>query len=273
MYIFIEKMIITKKKLSVYLTLTIVVIIILIIGLIYFYNSYHNANYKLNQQQILFNNKINSYENTTNTYSDCNKIDSRLNYFDELIQKQHNEIINKYDNQTSDKICMTQKQLDNLTKQKANYVNRNDTIMRDYRVVKDDLFPPFNRSDNNTHTDLANNIINRSMYVNTNNVNDTFRLVGYVTSTDSNRDAGNNSWKLFARQKDRHFSEFYMSPTNNNNDVKIFLTDDIIVGDRVRDIYAIPSSITFKSPMLNDTPYQVVEIPKQDVSYNALNYM
>ena len=26
--------------------------------------------------------------------------------------------------------------------------------MRDYRVVKDDLFPPFNRSDNNTHTDL-----------------------------------------------------------------------------------------------------------------------
>ena len=97
-------------------------------------------------------------------------------------------------------------------------------------------------SDNNTHTDLANNIVNRSMYINTNNVNDTFRLVGYVTSTDSKRDAGNNSWKLFGRQKDRHFSEFYMSPTNNNNDVKIFLTDNIIVGDRVRDIYAIPKN-------------------------------
>ena len=111
------------------------------------------------------------------------------------------------------------------------------------------------------------------MYVNTNNVNDTFRLVGYVTSTDSKRDAGNNSWKLFGRQKDRHFSEFYMSPTNNNNDVKIFLTDNIIVGERVRDIYAIPNTITFRSPMLNESPYQVVEIPKQDISYNALNYM
>ena len=32
-------------------------------------------------------------------------------------------------------------------------------------------------------------------------------------------------------------------------------------------------TITFRSPMLNESPYQVVEIPKQDISYNALNYM
>lgn len=253
-------MILTKKKLSMYLTITFVIIIILIGITLYFFQSYQNINNKFNEQQKYY------YSNNNN------EINNKLNYFDNLIQKQHQEMINKYNNHDNDKICMTQRQFENITKPPPS-INRKDTIVRDYRVVKDDLFPPFNRSDTNTHTDLTNNIINRSMYVNTNNVNDTFRLVGYVTSTDSKRDAGNNSWKLFGRQKDRHFSEFYMSPTNNNNDVKIFLTDDIIVGDRVRDIYAIPSSITFKSPMLNETPYQVVEIPKQDVSYNALNYM
>ena len=135
------------------------------------------------------------------------------------------------------------------------------------------MFPPVNRTDNVNHTNLTNNILNKSMYINTNNVNDTFRLVGYVTCNDIKKDTGNNSWKLFGRQKDRHFSEFYITPTNNNNDVKIFLTDDIIIGDRIRDMYAIPNTINFKSPLLNETPYQVVEIPKQDISYNSLNYM
>ena len=272
-------MIITKKKLSVYLTITFIIIILLSIGMIFFYSSYQNINYKLNEQQRFYDNRNKNYKNNTDYNKiDYNKIDTKLNYFDELIQKQHNEIINKYSeyenkNNDNDNVCMTQKQFDNITKPKPPTVNRNDTIVRDYRVVKDDLFPPFNRSDNNTHTDLTNNIINRSMYVNTNNVNDTFRLVGYVTSSDQNKDSGNNNWKLFGREKDRHFSEFYMTPTNNNNDVKIFLSDNIIVGDRVRDIHSIPNNITFKSPMLNESPYEVVEIPKQDISYNALNYM
>jgi len=265
-------MIVTKKKLCLCLTISFIIIVLLIAFMLYFSQSYKNINYKFNEQQKYYDNRINNYKNTNN-----NEINNRLNYFDDLIQKQHQEMIGEYNklksnNEDNDKICMTQRQFDNITKPKPS-VNRKDTIMRDYRVVKDDLFPPFNRSDNNTHTDLTNNIMNRSMYVNTNNVNDTFRLVGYVTSTDSKRDSGNNSWKLFGRQKDRHFSEFYISPTNNNNDVKIFLTDNIIVGDRVRDIYAIPNNITFRSPMLNESPYQVVEIPKQDISYNALNYM
>lgn len=261
-------MIVTKKKLSICLTITFIIIILLIAFMLYFFQSYKNINYKFNEQQKYYDN----YKSTNN-----NEINNKLNYFGDLVQKQHQEMIGEYNkfksnNQDNDKICMTSTQFDNITNAKPS-VNRNNTIMRDYRVVKDDLFPPFNRSDNNTHTNLTNNIMNRSMYVNTNNVNDTFRLVGYVTSTDSKRDSGNNSWKLFGRQKDRHFSEFYISPTNNNNDVKIFLTDNIIVGDRVRDIYAIPNNITFRSPMLNESPYQVVEIPKQDISYNSLNYM
>ena len=268
-------MIVTKKKLSICLKITFIIIFLLIGFMLYFFQSYNNINYKIDEQQKYYDNRINNYKNTN---TNNNEINNKLNYFDELIQKQHQEIIGKYNtiqsnNQDNEKICMTQRQFDNITKPKQPSVNRKDTIVRDYRVIKDDLFPPFNRSDNNTHTDLTNNIINRSMYVNTNNVNDTFRLVGYVTSSDQNKDSGNNNWKLFGREKDRHFSEFYMTPTNNNNDVKIFLSDNIIVGDRVRDIHSIPNNITFKSPMLNESPYEVVEIPKQDISYNALNYM
>ncbi len=54
-----------------------------------------------------------------------------------------------------------------------------------------------------------------------------------------------------------------------NNDVKVPITDDIIVGDRLRDIYNIPQQITFKSPMFNKDPYNVVEVPKADLSRSA----
>ena len=55
------------------------------------------------------------------------------------------------------------------------------------------------------------------MYVNTQETGDTFRLVAYVTSTSDEKDSGNNNWKLFGH-KDRHFSEFYMIPTDNTNE-------------------------------------------------------
>ena len=57
-----------------------------------------------------------------------------------------------------------------------------------------------------------------------------------------------------------------MITANNNYDVKIQITDDIVVGERLRYIYSIPPSITFKSPMLNQTPYDFVEIPKADLT-------
>jgi hypothetical protein len=144
-----------------------------------------------------------------------------------------------------------------------------DTIIRDRKVLHDPLYPPLNRSDNKTHAELANNIANRNMYIKTNDMGDTYRLVGYVTNNSDDKDTGNNNWKLFARQKDRHISEFYMKPTDNNNDVKVPITDDIIVGDRLRDIYNIPKQITFKSPMFNKDPYNVVEVPKADLSRSA----
>jgi hypothetical protein len=176
----------------------------------------------------------------------------------------------------NNKICLSTNDynilLDKANHNKNNTTNTNDTndtVVRDRKVLNDPLYPPLNRSDNKTHTELVNNITNRNMYIRTNDINDTYRLVGYVTNNSQEKDTGNNNWKLFARQKDRNISEFYMKPTDNNNDMKVPITDDIIVGDRLRDIYNIPSQLTFKSPLFNKDPYNVVEVPKADLSRSA----
>ena len=132
---------------------------------------------------------------------------------------------------------------------------------RDYRVLKDPLYPPLNRSDyNTTQTVLSNPQFNMA----TTSTNDKYRLVGYLTSQEERRDAGGNNWQLYARQKDRHTSDFYMIPANNSYDIKIAVNDGMVVGSRVRDIYDIPSEIQFNSPMLNKGTYQFTENPKTD---------
>jgi len=177
------------------------------------------------------------------------------------------------------KVCLTLDEYDKLknnvnndVKDNIEQIKTNHTIERDYKVLNDPLYPPLNRSDNRTHTDMVQKINRRDMYIRTNDLNDTYRLVAYLTNNSVNRDTGGNSWKLFARQKDRHISDFYMKPTDNNNDIKIPLTGEIVVGSRLRDIYNIPSEITFNSPMLNNTPYYVMEVPKADLT-RSNNYI
>jgi len=279
----------SKKNYNLFIYFLIILIILFILFSVYLYYSNLNLKKKINIEK---NNKISinkfylekkKYNN--NIKSELNKINNKNNLkIDEIneiklkytnLEHKFNKInneLNIHKNHNSDKICMSLKQLNQIKNNNNNNNNykttRSDTIVRDYRVLNDELFPPINRSDTNNHTELTNNIINRSMYIKTNNVNDTFRLVGYVTNNSEEKDTGNNNWKLFARQKDRHSSEFYMTPTNNNNDVKISITDDIILGNKLRDMYAIPNIISFNSPMLNTSPYQVVEIPRNDFIYN-----
>jgi hypothetical protein len=181
------------------------------------------------------------------------------------------------ESKTDNKVCLSindynillDKANHNKNKSSSNTGESDDTVVRDRKVLEDQLYPPLNRSDNRTHTELVNNITNRNMYIRTNDINDTYRLVGYVTNNSDEKDTGNNNWKLFARQKDRNISEFYMKPTDNNNDVKVPITDDIVLGDRLRDIYNIPKQLTFNSPMFNKDPYNVVEVPKADLSRSA----
>jgi hypothetical protein len=98
--------------------------------------------------------------------------------------------------------------------------------------------------------------------------------VGYLTSKDAtSSDSGGNNWKLFARQKDRHSAEFYIIPANNNYDIKVMLTDDVVKGTRLRDTYTIPNELSFNNPLLNKTPYEFVEIPKTDFTTTPQVYL
>jgi hypothetical protein len=60
-----------------------------------------------------------------------------------------------------------------------------------------------------------------------------------------------------------------MIPTDNTNDLKVSITNDNVIGTKLRDIYDIPQQITFNSPLLNKEPYNVVEVPKADLSRSA----
>jgi hypothetical protein len=105
------------------------------------------------------------------------------------------------------------------------------------------------------------------MYVPTNDMMDNYRLIGYLVNQDDAKDAGGNNWKLFARQKDRNRSDFYIIPANNNFDIKIHISDEMIQGnEKLRDVYTVPKQISFNTPMLNKTSYQYVEIPKADLT-------
>jgi len=165
----------------------------------------------------------------------------------------------------NNKICLTLDQYNSLQQQKiSSHIVPQPS--RDRRVLEDPLQPPLNRAETQTHQNMVSEVKHRNMYVpSAERPTDQFRLVGYLTSKDHTaKDAGGNHWKLFARQKDRHSSEFYIVPTNNNYDIKIAITDDIVKGVRLRDLYTIPNEISFNTPMLNTTPYEFVEIPKTD---------
>jgi len=136
-----------------------------------------------------------------------------------------------------------------------------DLTNRDRRVLNDDLYPPLNRTDDQTFNSVTTNP-NINQVSNPNQ--DSFRLIGYLTNHDTIMDKGGNNWKLFGRMKDKYQGEYYIVPANNNLDIKIPLTSDVVVGERLRDIYTLPSEMRFKSPMLNTGSYEYVEMPKTD---------
>lgn len=137
---------------------------------------------------------------------------------------------------------------------------------RDRRVISDPLYPALGRTDDTTFNMVSKEIDRGNLYQSEQDRNpDSFRLVGYLTNSENVRDASNtNNWKLFARMKDRHQGEFYIIPSNNNIDLKIPLTSDVVVGERLRDLYTLPKEMRFKSPMLNEGVYTFTELPKTD---------
>lgn len=142
---------------------------------------------------------------------------------------------------------------------------QNDASLRDRRVLNDPLYPPTNRTSEDVHRGVTAQIRSGNLYQNVDDTNDGFRLVGYLTSNEHVRDAGGNSWQLFARMKDRHQGEYYIVPTNRNMDLKVPLTPDVVVGERLRDVYTLPNEMRFRSPMLNEGSYRFTELPKAEL--------
>jgi hypothetical protein len=180
-------------------------------------------------------------------------------------------------------VCMHQKTFDQVIKRNNNIEKERESIKiiektqermkyddlaisRDKKVLNDPLFPPLARTDRITFDNVAYETRRRNINIPTKNIEDTFRQVGYVTSQEGEKDSGGGNWKLMARQKDRNESEFYLIPTNNNYDIKVPLTPEVVIGTRLKDIYTIPKNLRFKSPLLNKGSYDFVELPKTDFS-------
>jgi hypothetical protein len=138
---------------------------------------------------------------------------------------------------------------------------------RDIKVLNDPLYPPLNRTDRTTFDHVVRETDARNINVPTTNVNDTYRLVGYLIN-NGEKDAGGNKWKVMARQKNRHESDFYLIPTNKDYDVKVPLTHEIVIGQRLNDVYTIPKELRFHSPLLNTSTYEFVELPKSSFADN-----
>ena len=164
-------------------------------------------------------------------------------------------------------VCLSQGEYQNMITTSSSNLPKQppliDTTLRDIKVLNDPLYPPLNRTDRNTFQGVVYETETRNINIPQNDTGDTFHLVGYLTSRDQeHQDKGGNNWQLMAREKDRNASEFYLIPTNVNFSIKIPLTSEIVVGERLRDIYSIPQELRFRSPLLNSSAYDFVEIPK-----------
>ena len=143
---------------------------------------------------------------------------------------------------------------------------------RDRRVLDDPLYPPLNRSTDQDYYSIKKEVRSGNMYSSPtgNQAYDSYHLVGILSSTSQEHpDAGNNQWKLFGRMKDRNQGEYYIIPANNNIDLKIPITNEIVKSERLRDVYSLPQEMRFDSPMLNHTPYIFTELPKGDLTSSS----
>lgn len=140
------------------------------------------------------------------------------------------------------------------------------TRERDLRVLNDPLYPAYNRTDRGTFESVIDNTLRRNINIPTQYYNDSYRLIGYVSNDQDEM----GRWKLMGRQKDRNRGEFYMIPVNKNYDLKVQITDKMVIGEKLRDLDTLPDQIVFDSPLLAQTPYTFTELPKADLTDEIL---
>lgn len=167
-----------------------------------------------------------------------------------------------------DRIVDSTRQLGDLVNRKVQdsigkEVSMQDRVaIRDQAVISNPLYPPLGRTERPVF-DRINDEFNAS----TRGGDDTYRLLGYLVNKNATDDLGRNVWKLFGRQQYRGSSrgEFYALPADGDKkDMKVSLKDDMFMGEKLRDIYALPNKVSIKSPFFSTDEYDLVELPKAD---------
>jgi hypothetical protein len=163
-------------------------------------------------------------------------------------------------------VCLERGDYDVLVKQAVGGTTFSNTRERDIRVLKDPLYPGLNRTDAHSFEGVAQMTKAREINVPTHGYYDSFRLIGYL----SNEDDRVGNYKIMGRMKDRNRGEFYLVPVDRTLDMKIQVTDEMMKGERLRDVDTLPGEITFDSPLLSKTPYKVTELPKGELGSEFL---
>ena len=144
-------------------------------------------------------------------------------------------------------------------------------VKRDIAVINNPLYPPLSRTERPIFDDLVNN---PNLNVSTRGSPDTFRALAYIINkNEQKKDLGNNVWRLFGRQSYRgsNKGEFYLTPVNDiNSTMKVYLQDNMMIGEKIRDIYSLPQKIRFKSTFFNDDEYEINELPKANLNSDYL---
>lgn len=137
---------------------------------------------------------------------------------------------------------------------------------RDRRVLHDPLYPPLGRGPAGQHDAVRMAVQHRQLYQPTRGTpgGDRFRLVAYLTNTQERGDV----WKLFAYESAPGRHRFYISPARADMaDVKLPIDVDTVLGNTIRDVYALPSEVRFnvtKAPFVQPATYRLTELPRND---------
>lgn len=146
---------------------------------------------------------------------------------------------------------------------------RDIVIDRDRAVLSDPLYPPLARTERPIFDSLINMQMSGQFNYPTRGSMDTYRIIAYLVNSENK----NDTWKLFGRQKfpGSSIGDFYAIPIDDRkSDMKITIKDDMMLKDKIRDIYSLPSEVTIKSPLFNSGSYKIIELDKADLTSQYL---
>lgn len=141
-----------------------------------------------------------------------------------------------------------------------------DTVYtRDKQVENETLYPPIARTERPQYDMLINYLLKRpDFYVPTRGLPDTFRPLGYLTSSSSTSKNPDDIFVLYGREKypKSDLGEFYITSTNKLSGLKVMLNN---TNSNIKKIYDIPQQINITGNLLTGT-YNYTELPKPDLT-------